>query len=117
MTQVATKVVQVIARIQYKANPKAVKYHVRSSNGVDKYDTTIYNGKATACTCPGGHGRCYHKVQCEAREAARRYDVVGAALAVVNQARSDAQVGSFYEDRAKDIERTRLLNWELSAGI
>jgi hypothetical protein len=70
MTQVANKTVQVIARIQYKNNVKAVVYIVRSSDGQSQYRTTIYNNKATACSCPS-RVRCYHMNQLEVREVAR----------------------------------------------
>lgn len=114
MTHVA-KTVKVLARIEYKRNRSAVVYICQSSNGHDQYRTTIYNGKATGCDCPATKP-CYHMVQCEAREQSRHYDVVGAALAVVNQARADAQVADFYEQRAKDIERSRYLAVALQQG-
>ena len=106
-TQTATKVVQVIARITYKRNPKAVTYLVRSSNGIDQYQTTIYNGKAVSCSCPATKP-CYHMKQLETREASRQpqlipaaslvgYDIVGAALRIVNECRNAEAAGNVYE--------------------
>lgn len=69
-SQKTQKVVQVIARYFIKRN-HAVVYSVRSSNGADTYCTTIINGKATGCTCPATKP-CYHMVQLEVKEAARK---------------------------------------------
>ncbi len=72
MTTVATKTVTIIARIQFKNDPRKVCYLVRSSNGVDQYTTCLFNGKAVSCNgCPS-HGNCYHRTGCEKVEAARK---------------------------------------------
>jgi hypothetical protein len=66
----ATKTVQVISRVEFKADPRKVVYICRSSNGTDIYQTTLFDGKATGCQCPS-HKPCYHMTGCEAKEAAR----------------------------------------------
>lgn len=63
------KTVQIIARIQFKADSRKVVYLVRGSHG-EQYETSLFDGKASACTCPA-HKPCYHMVQLGAREAAR----------------------------------------------
>lgn len=76
MQKTATKTekkVTVLNRYELKTNGRPngyVVYVVRSSNGVDRYETTLLNGKATGCTCPS-HVCCYHRSGCEAKEAAR----------------------------------------------
>jgi hypothetical protein len=66
------KVVQIIARIEFKSDSRKVVYQVRSSNGADIYQTCLFNGKATSCIgCPATRP-CYHMAGCEALEAARR---------------------------------------------
>ena len=64
------KQVQIIARVQIKRNGIVV-YKVRSSNGADIYETTFYNGKACSCSCPSKKP-CYHMVQLQEREDARK---------------------------------------------
>lgn len=72
----ASKTVQVIARIAFKRNPRAVVYLVRSSNGQDIYRTALYDGKAVSCEgCPSHASTkrpCYHMTQLERREQERR---------------------------------------------
>ena len=87
------------------------------------------------CLCKA-HTECKHiraavevakarqEIQREAREAARNYDVVGEAVKVYNWAVADAQIGTFYEDRAaqmeqqrKDEERARYCYYEMSLGV
>ena len=70
-TRKATKTVQIIARVQFKADARKVVYLVRASNGVDQYETYMFAGKATSCTCPA-HKPCYHMTQLEAKEAERQ---------------------------------------------
>lgn len=60
-----------IARVQFRCDHRKVVYLVRSSNGVDQYQTSLFNGKATGCTCPSKKP-CYHMKGAEAREAARQ---------------------------------------------
>ena len=119
MTQ-TVKELTVLARGQHKSNAKAVAYLVLSSNGQDKYETTVYDGKASHCTC-AARTRCYHMNGCEQLEASRNYDVIGEAVKLFDKATEDARYGDFYEQRAeqmrKDAERTALLNYELSLGI
>ena len=70
-TQTATREVTILARCQFKNNPKAAGYQVLSSNGVDKYEVHVYNGKATSCNCPAKKP-CYHLIGVQAYEDARR---------------------------------------------
>ena len=65
------KSVSIIARIAFKADPRKVCYIVKSSNGKDTYQTCLFNGKATGCSCPSTRP-CYHMTQIEAKEAARQ---------------------------------------------
>jgi hypothetical protein len=69
-TRKATKTVQVISRIEFKSDPRKVVYICRSSNGIDTYQTTLFAGKATSCTCKATC-KCYHMTGCETLEAAR----------------------------------------------
>jgi hypothetical protein len=64
-----SKLVTVIARVFIIENANVV-YIVRSSNGVDTYNTTLVNGKAVGCTCPA-YKPCYHMIQVEQKEAQR----------------------------------------------
>ncbi len=66
-----TKTVVVLARIQFKSDPRKVCYLVRSSNGVDQYTTCLFDGFATGCSCPATNGKCYHRCQVEALEQER----------------------------------------------
>jgi hypothetical protein len=59
-----------IARIQFKCDHRKVIYLARSSNGVDQHETTLFDGKATSCSCPSKKP-CYHMKAAEAREEAR----------------------------------------------
>ncbi len=95
-SQKAQKVVNVIARYFMKRNGHVV-YAVRSSNGVDTYCTTIINGKATGCTCPATKP-CYHMIQLEAKEAARK-DLVAAESELVAEAKKTAYLNC-YDDMA-----------------
>lgn len=65
------KTVKVIARIEFKSDSKKVCYIVRSSDGDGQYTTCLHDGRACSCTCKATV-RCYHMVQCEAKEAAHR---------------------------------------------
>ena len=122
MTQTA-KTVKVLGRIEYVKLNSIVAYKVQASESEAIYTTTLVDGHTSSCTCKGWqyNHKCYHATQCEAKEQARRYDVVAAAVAVYDRAVSDAKVGSFYEDRAeqlrRDAERTALLNYEIGLGI
>ncbi len=119
MTQTITsKEVTVLARATHKNNAKVVLYKVLSSDESTKYDVTIYEGKCTSCKCKGwkGHRHCYHGDECEKLEAARQYDVVGAALQVVKQAEVDAQVGDFYETVTREELETRRAYHDLATG-
>lgn len=69
-TTKTTKTVKVLSRIEFKRDPRKVVYLVRPSHGGDPYETTLFDGKATACTCPAKKP-CYHMTQLEAKEAAR----------------------------------------------
>ena len=73
LTTKQRKQVHVIARIELKAHPGIVVYKVRSSNGVDIYETTFALGKVTHCTCRGWQAaqHCYHADQLQEREDAR----------------------------------------------
>lgn len=65
------KQVQVIARVQFKCDSRKVVYLVRASNGTDQYETTVFDGKATSCTCKA-KGCCYHMRGVEALESKRQ---------------------------------------------
>jgi len=66
----ATKKVQLIARYALKRNAAIVVYTVRSSDGSEIYQTTLYEGKATGCSCKAT-SQCYHKTQIEMIESKR----------------------------------------------
>jgi hypothetical protein len=70
MTQVAIKEVTVLARLEIKADPRKVVYTVLSSDGVSKYETSLFDGKACSCSCVSRRP-CYHMIGCEALEASR----------------------------------------------
>lgn len=67
----STKVVQVIARIEFKSDSRKVVYKVRSSDGSSVYETCLFNGHAMSCTCPA-RKPCYHETQLEQIEAERQ---------------------------------------------
>jgi hypothetical protein len=90
------KEVTFIARVELKCDHRKVVYLVRSSNGVDQYETTMFDGKAVGCSCKS-RKPCYHMKGAEAREAARQASVV--APAQVEKAEKVAQV----ETTEKDI--------------
>ena len=69
-TQKQQKEVTILARVEFKNDPRKVVYQCLSSNGVDKYNTFLFNGKACSCECPATKP-CYHMVQCEAKEQQR----------------------------------------------
>lgn len=105
----ATKVVRVVARIEFKADTRKVVYQVRSSNGKDIYFTSMFAGHATSCTCPATKP-CYHMTQLEAIEAARTpnvqptqaadlggYSVVEQAATIAVAAEVAAEIGDAYE--------------------
>jgi hypothetical protein len=70
MTTVQKKpLVQVISRTQFEDDPRKVVYRVRSSSDPTKeYETFLFDGKATSCTCPS-RLPCFHEEQLEEREA------------------------------------------------
>lgn len=70
-TKTATKELTIIARAQFKNNPKAAGYQVLSSNGVDKYEVTVYAGRVTHCTCPA-RKPCYHMTGVQEYEDVRQ---------------------------------------------
>lgn len=78
------KTVKVISRIEFKADPRKVVYTVRSSNGSDTYETTLFAGKATGCNCPA-QKPCYHMTQLEAKEASRNASLHEEECKCVNQ--------------------------------
>jgi hypothetical protein len=65
-----TKTVQVIARVEFKEDPRKVVYLVRPSSGVGQYETSLFDGRATSCNCPA-KGKCYHRIGCEELEKKR----------------------------------------------
>ena len=73
----ATRTVQIIARIQFKADSRKVVYLVRGSKG-EQYETCLFDGKATSCTCES-RKPCYHMTQLEQKEAERNTMSVEAA--------------------------------------
>lgn len=70
------KQVQVIARVEFKNDPRKVVYFVRSSDGQSEYQTSLFEGKAISCNCPA-RKHCYHMQQCEEKEAGRVVIKVG----------------------------------------
>jgi len=70
--QKTVKEVTFIARIEFKCDHRKVVYLVRSSNGVDQYETSMFDGKATGCTCPS-RKPCKHMKGAEQKEAARPF--------------------------------------------
>lgn len=82
-TKSASKEVTIVARVQFKNDARKVVYKVLSSNGKDTYETYFFNGKACSCSCPATKP-CYHMVQCEAREQARKVEAVVAINASAN---------------------------------
>jgi hypothetical protein len=64
------KDVTIVARYQFKADAKKVAYLVRSSDGATTYQTFLFDGRASSCTCPAKKP-CYHMVQLQQREARR----------------------------------------------
>ena len=70
-TQKQPKQVQIIARAQFKSDPRKVCYQCKSSNGKDTYWCCLYDGIATGCECPA-KVHCYHMDGCEKLEAERR---------------------------------------------
>lgn len=72
----AAKTVSIIARIEFRADTRKICYLVNSSNGVDQYETCLFDGKATSCSCPSQRS-CYHMQQLEEREAKRVVVMVG----------------------------------------
>lgn len=71
MAAKSKKIVQVIARYQFKSDSKKVVYLVRASDGIGTYETSFYDGVACSCTCKA-RGMCYHKTQLTVIEAARK---------------------------------------------
>lgn len=69
-TKKAIKIVQIIARVQFKIDARKVVYLVRGSHG-EQYETYMFAGKATSCTCES-RKPCYHMIQLEAKEAERQ---------------------------------------------
>lgn len=65
-----TKTVQVISRIEFKADSRKVVYKVRPSKGGEPYVTILFDGKCVSCTCPATQP-CYHGTQLEQKEATR----------------------------------------------
>lgn len=104
----ATKTVQIIARVQYKSDSRKVVYLVRSHKGDATYQTTMFDGKATSCTCPA-QKPCYHMVQLEQKEQAsmqREIEEQIEAEQAVAEAEamltSDADVDEEYEQWKRD---------------
>lgn len=75
----APKSVQIVARVTVKSDSRFVVYICRSSNGVDTYQTTLFNGHATACECKS-HRPCYHMTGCEKLESERTEQLAEAAI-------------------------------------
>jgi len=71
MASKTVKEVTFIARAQFKCDHRKVVYLARSSNGVDQYATSLFDGNATGCTCPS-RKPCKHMKAAEAKEAARQ---------------------------------------------
>lgn len=65
------KTVKVIARIQWKSDPRKVVYLNRSSDGVSQYETSLFDGKATSCSCPS-RKPCKHMKHSEQVEQERK---------------------------------------------
>jgi hypothetical protein len=64
------KQVQIIGRVQFKSDARKVVYLNRSSDGVSQYETSLFDGKATGCSCPS-RKPCYHMEQSEQIEQKR----------------------------------------------
>src|SRR2546430_8857234 len=69
-SSVPSKIVNIIARVKYKEDARKVVYFSRSSDGQTRYQTSLFDGKATSCECPAIKP-CYHMDQCQAIESAR----------------------------------------------
>lgn len=69
-TRKAIKTVQIIARVQFKSDARKVVYLVRASNGIDQYETYLFDGRALSCTCDS-RKPCYHMRQVETKEGER----------------------------------------------
>src|SRR5258708_2093830 len=103
---------QISAAVVYRISDKSGKclgYLVPSdTEGVAPYEVTYnYARHCYQCNCPATV-ECKHlravKEVVEARKqvATPAYDVVGAALTVVNQAMADAKIGTAYDDMAAE---------------
>lgn len=96
------KSVQVIARTQFEDDPRKVVYRVRSSrNASAEYETTLFDGRATSCTCPS-RLRCYHAQQLEAREA--QYITREQAIAAARK-NSEAELARIEQETLAHIAR------------
>ncbi len=67
----AIESVTTIARVQFKSDPRKVVYLNRSSDGETQYETFLFDGRATSCTCPS-RKPCKHMAHSEQAEAKRQ---------------------------------------------
>lgn len=99
----AQKIVSIIARFQFKDDPRKVVYTVRSSTGTRTYEVSMFNGKATGCGCDS-RKPCYHMIQLEAREQERQ--TIEAAQAIVTDER-DEEYETWKRDNGLDHAMSR----------
>ncbi len=105
-----TKTVVVLARIQFKSDPRKVCYLVRSSNGVDQYTTCLFDGFATGCSCPATNGKCYHRCQALEQERTRnaaqaKTELASIPLTPVVKAHAFAELKKQYDCRQNPSTR------------
>lgn len=110
MAKQSKKEVTVIARYQFKADPKKVAYLVRASNGKDTYQVFFFAGKACSCGCPAKKP-CYHMTQLEAREAQRNQSSAREQALAAARTASEALVAQFDQEVQEQVEQ------ELSAPV
>jgi hypothetical protein len=103
MAKQSKKEVTVIARYQFKADPKKVAYLVRASNGKDTYQVFFFAGKACSCGCPAKKP-CYHMTQLETREASRNQISERDAALAAARAESEALLAQIDAEVQEQIE-------------
>lgn len=92
-TRKSTKSVQIIARVQFKADPRKVCYIVRSSDGESQYTTCLFDGKACSCSC-ASRKPCYHMDGAEQKEAQlQRFQAE--AMALAEERKAEAKLTAF----------------------
>jgi hypothetical protein len=93
----------IVARIQFKNDPRKVCFQVKSSDNITVYTCCLFNGKVTSCSCPARVLNCRHAQAAEAAEAERSSVIINARR---RRLEAEAELARISREAAEMMTRT-----------